>query len=29
MILELDTPLTGLVRISDEPMRHALTEIMQ
>jgi hypothetical protein len=29
MILELDTPLTGLVRISAEPMRHALTQIMQ
>ncbi len=28
MILELDTPLTGLVRISAEPMRHALTQIM-
>lgn len=29
MILELDAPFTGLVRISAEPMRHALALIMQ
>jgi hypothetical protein len=29
MILELDSPFTGLVRISAEPMRHALVQIMQ
>jgi hypothetical protein len=28
MILELDSPLSGLVRVSAEPMRQALTEVM-
>jgi hypothetical protein len=29
MILEFDSPFSGLVRISAEPMRHALAQIMQ
>jgi hypothetical protein len=29
MILELDSSFSGLVRISDEPMRHALAQIVQ
>jgi len=29
MILELDTPFSGLIRISAEPMRHVLAEIMR
>ena len=29
MILELDSPFSGLVRVSTEPMRWALTQIMQ
>jgi propanediol dehydratase large subunit len=29
MILELDSPFSGLVRVSAEPMRQALTQIMQ
>jgi len=28
MILELDSPLSGLVRISAEPMRQALAQIV-
>ena len=29
MILEFDLPFSGLVRISAEPMRHAVAQIMQ
>jgi ABC-type amino acid transport system permease subunit len=29
MILELDSPFSGLIRVSAEPMRQALTQIMQ
>ena len=29
MILELDSPLSGLVRVSAEPMRQALDQIMR
>jgi hypothetical protein len=29
MILELDSPFSGLVRVSADPLRQALTEIMQ
>jgi len=29
MILELDSPLSGLVRVSAEPMRQALSEVLQ
>jgi len=28
MILELDAPLSGLVRVSAEPMRQALDQVM-
>ena len=29
MILELDSPFSGLVRVSAEPMRQALAQIMR